>query len=181
MAVAVAGTKAVGEVLRASVSGQEAKVTYTYLWKRASSINGLVANLTSQIGSSYTVTGTDLGKFFVVEVKQSKWGTTSIGYSSQFSSAIGNQIRLLFTPVPTITGTTKAGRILTARPGRWDAGVKLSYKWYRGKSLIKGATKSTLSVTSIDVGKQLYVAVTGFKSGVPKVVTKSAKTVKIVR
>jgi len=179
--VTISGPKAVGESLRVVITGVETKVSYTYVWKRASTVGGLVASLTTQTASSYALTGTDLSKYFGVEVKQSKWGTTSISYSSQLTSAIGAPIRLLYTPVPAISGTAKAGRILTARPGRWDAGVKLSYQWYRGKTLIRGATKVTFALTTVDVGKQLYVAVTGSKSGVPKVVTKSAKTVKIVR
>lgn len=179
--VSISGFKSVGESLRAVIVGSETKVSYTYLWKRASTLNSLVASLTSQTAFLYSLTGTDLAKYFAVEVKQSKWGTTSIGYSSPLTSAIGSPIRLLFTPVPIISGTTKAGRILTARAGRWDAGVKLTYQWYRGKTLIKGATKATFAVSTVDVGKQLYVAVTGSKSGVPKVVTKSAKTAKIIR
>lgn len=181
LSVLVSGNKAVGEVISATFSGQEAKVTYSYLWKRVSTTNGLASSLTSELGPDYLISGSDLGKFFAIEMKQSKWGTTSIGYLSQFTIAIGTPIRLLLTPVPTVSGTTKVGRILTARTGSWDSGVKLNYQWYRGKSAIKGAIKASYSLTSVDVGKQLYVAVTGSKSGVPKVITKSAKSVKIVR
>lgn len=179
--VAISGSKAVGEKLQLVVNGLETKVSYSYSWKRASSVSALLGTIASQTGTSYSVTGGDLAKYLAVEVKQSKWGTTSGGYTSQLTPAIGNPIRLLFTPVPTITGTTKAGRILTARAGRWDTGSKLAYQWYRGKTAIKGAIKATFTLSSADVGKQLYVVVTGSKTGLTRVSTKSAKTLKIVR
>jgi hypothetical protein len=118
---------------------------------------------------------------FSVEVKQSKWGTTSAGYVGSAAKATGPAIRILFTSTPTISGTTKVGRTLTARAGRWDSGVKHSYQWYRGNILIKGAKNISYKLTSADVGKQVLVSITGVKTGLPKVTKKSAKTAKVVR
>jgi alpha-tubulin suppressor-like RCC1 family protein len=179
--VTVSGSKAVGETLQATVTGAETKVTFSYSWKRASSISGLPGTLTTENGPSYKLSGSDLAKYFAVEIRLHKWGTTSIGYTSPLTTAIVKPIRLLFTPAPIITGTAKAGKVLIAKPGGWDSGVKLSYQWYRGNVLVKGATRATYAVTSKDVGKQLYVSVTGTKIGFPKVVTKSTRTAKTIR
>jgi len=179
--ISVVGTKAVGESLKAVVFNSETKSTYTYLWKRASTSTGLAVNLTSQTAATYVLTGTDVGKFFALEVKQSKWGTTSSAYSTQLTSAISPPIRFLLTPAPSISGTIKAGRIISAKAGRWDSGAKLSYQWYRGQAAVKGSTKATYSLTTADVGKQIYVSVTATKTGLPKVTMKSVKTAKVVR
>ncbi len=179
--VTVTGTRAIGEKLLAATTGSESKVSYSYLWKRSSSVGGLIANLTTETKSSYSIATNDLGKFFSVEVKQSKWGTTSSGYIGSAPTSIGPAVRLLLKPAPSIIGSAKVGRTVAARVGRWDSGVKHTYQWYRGSSKIKGGTKISLKLTLADAGKQLYVAVTGTKSGLPKVTSKSPKTAKVVR
>lgn len=179
--VTVSGSRAVGETLQATVTGAETMVAFSYSWKRASSVSGLPGTLTAENGPSYKLSGGDLAKYFAVEIRLHKWGTTSIGYISSLTTAIVKPIRLLFTPAPIITGTAKAGKVLIAKPGGWDSGVKLSYQWYRGNVLVKGATRATYAVTSKDVGKQLHVSVTGTKIGFPKVVTKSTRTAKTIR
>jgi hypothetical protein len=179
--VSIGGTKAVGETIRAVAAGAERSVSYKYLWKRASSSAGLVASLTSERLPTYLVSKEDLGKFFSVEIQQSKWGTTSKGYLGKASGAIGHAIRLLLTPTPTVSGTYKVGRIVSARAGRWDSGVKFTYQWYRGTAAIKGATKPTLRLIAADIGKQLSVSVTGAKPGIKKVTKRSSKTPKVIR
>jgi hypothetical protein len=179
--ITITGPKSVGDLLVASIKNEESAVIYSYSWKRASSIDGFLSTLTSQTGTSYSVVGTDLTKFFAVEVKQTKWGITSSAYQSAVAGPINPATRLLLTPAPTIIGTNKVGKVLTISAGRWDTGTTLTYQWYRGKTAIKGANKIRYSLVAADLGKQLYVSVTGFQTGLPKVVTKSVKTLKVVR
>ncbi len=62
---------------------------------------------------------------------------------------------------PAVTGTFGIGNVLTAVAGSWPpAGSTLSYKWVRGKTDISGATASTYTVTSADVGKRLVCRIT---------------------
>jgi hypothetical protein len=180
LVISVDGSKSVGETVSATVTGSESATTFSYTWKRATTVDGYLFSLTSQIDKSYLVAGSDQDKFLAVEVKQSKWGITSIGYVSA-STPIGPAIRLLMTPVPTVSGVAKVGKRLVVSAGRWDSGASLSYQWYRGKTAIKGANKILYPVVAADVGKQLYVAVTGFKIGVPKITMKSTKTKKVIR
>jgi len=85
------------------------------------------------------------------------------------------------TPTPTISGTAKVGRTLTAKPGTWKpSGVKLSYQWYRSGSKISGATKSSYKLTSKDKSKKITVKVTGTKSGYLSV-TKTSKSTAAVK
>jgi alpha-tubulin suppressor-like RCC1 family protein len=179
--VLIQGSKALGETLTAKVFSTETNITNSYLWKRASVGSSSFASLTSQTKSTLTTSGTDLGRVFMVEIKQSKWGITSSESVSSAYGPIRAQVRILLTPVPLLSGSNKVGKFLIARPGRWDTGVKLSYQWYRGSTIIKGATKSSYQLVAADVGKQISVAVSGVKSGLPKATKRSAKTSKIVR
>jgi alpha-tubulin suppressor-like RCC1 family protein len=177
----VTGTLAVGESLTARASGGETKTTFSYLWKRALQRDGSYSSLSSQTSATMSLAQTDLGRFFVVEVKQTKWGITSAAYTSAPFGPVAEPIRLLLTPVPNVSGMNKVGRILTARPGSWDSGVKFSYQWYRGRTAIKGAAKATYKLVAADVGKQIFVTVIGTKGNLQSVSMKSAKTSKIVR
>lgn len=179
--VQVTGPRAIGESLTANVTSSEPSANSSYLWTRSLQSEGVYSSLSSQTNSTIELGKTDLGRYFVVEVKQSKWGITSGAYLSQPVGPVSPAIRLFLTPIPLISGMNKVGKVLTARPGTWDEGVKLSYRWYRGKAAIKGATKVTYKLATPDLGKQITVWVTGSISSLPSVLMKSSKTSKIVR
>jgi hypothetical protein len=62
---------------------------------------------------------------------------------------------------PTVSGTPKVGRTLTATAGTWDpAEVTTAFQWLRGGEPIEGATSPTYRVTRADVGTVLSVRVT---------------------
>jgi hypothetical protein len=67
-----------------------------------------------------------------------------------------------------IGGSGQVGTPLTVTtPPAWNFGdtVTTSYQWYRGTTLIGGATGSTYIVTSADVGKSLTIKATGTRPG----------------
>ncbi|MFT4082357.1 MAG: hypothetical protein QM638_07200 [Nocardioides sp.] len=66
---------------------------------------------------------------------------------------------------PTVTGTAKVGKKLTAKPGSWTSGTTLAYQWKRNGTAIKGATKATYTAVAADAGKKITVTVTGAASG----------------
>ncbi len=179
--VVISGTTAIGESLTTYVSGTEPAVSFTYLWKRSAQVDGAYASLSSQTKSTLELSNTDFGRYFTVEIWQSKWGITSAGYLSKPVGPVGSAIRLLVTPTPLISGINKVGKLLTARAGHWDAGVKLSYQWFRGKTAIKSATKVTYKIGPLDLGQQISVSVTGSKNSLAKVTVKSSKTAKVIR
>ncbi|MGC4153237.1 MAG: hypothetical protein QM628_09170 [Propionicimonas sp.] len=87
--------------------------------------------------------------------------------------------RALASSTPTISGTLASGSTVKAVAGDWSKGTKLSYQWLANGSKIKGATKSSLKLTSSLKGKKISVRVTGKKSGYPAVVEVSKATAKV--
>jgi hypothetical protein len=74
--------------------------------------------------------------------------------------------RVLKTATPTISGTAKVGRWLTAKPGTWSpTGTTLRYQWYRSGKAITGATAKTYKVRISDAGRKVAVKVTGSRAG----------------
>lgn len=67
----------------------------------------------------------------------------------------------------TIAGRAIVGKSLTVRlVGSWSPKpTKVTYRWYRGGRLIKGATKPTFKVTKADRGKRITVKVTAARTG----------------
>ena len=83
-------------------------------------------------------------------------------------------------PVPTISGTAKAGKRLTCKPGTWaPSGVRLGYQWLRDGKPITGAKAATYKLTKTSVGKRISVTVTGHKATYPDLSRTSAKTGKV--
>jgi hypothetical protein len=66
---------------------------------------------------------------------------------------------------PAVAGDTMVGSTLTADPGAWDSGMALSYQWKRDGAAIDGATGSTYTTATADIGHAITVAVTGAKLG----------------
>ncbi|MDR1293385.1 MAG: fibronectin type III-like domain-contianing protein, partial [Bifidobacteriaceae bacterium] len=93
---------------------------------------------------------------------------------------------ILATPVvkstrPTIKGTAKVGKKLTARPGNWTAGATYSYKWYASGKVIAKATGPTLKLTKAMAGKKIQVKVTGKLSGYTSATRASLPTRKVAK
>ncbi|RIJ69390.1 hypothetical protein D1871_22280, partial [Nakamurella silvestris] len=78
---------------------------------------------------------------------------------------------------PTISGTSKVGSTLTARPGSWGpAPIKIKYQWRANGSVIGGATASTFKIATKYAGKKITVTVTGSKTGYTTTAKTSAAT-----
>jgi hypothetical protein len=94
-------------------------------------------------------------------------------------TALGGQ-RVLAYARPTITGTRKVGRVLTAHAGSWSVRPsKYGYQWYRNATKITGATRTTYKLTKYDRGHRLHVVVTASRSGFGGSSATSAQTGKI--
>jgi hypothetical protein len=78
-----------------------------------------------------------------------------------------------------ITGTAKVGKVLTAKVGAWSPVPKLSYRWYRGSTAIKKATKATYKLTKADRKKKITVRVTAHGTNRQTVVVTSPATKKV--
>lgn len=72
------------------------------------------------------------------------------------------------TKKPTIAGTAKAGKKLTAKPGSWSPRPSsYTYRWYRNGAPIKGATKRTYTVKKSDRGRKITVRIQAKRAGYP--------------
>lgn len=77
--------------------------------------------------------------------------------------------------VPTISGTAKVGKKLTATRGTWSGKpTRFAFQWFRGTSKIRGATKASYTCTKSDKGKKLKVVVTASKTGSKRSATSKA-------
>ncbi|QIK82558.1 Ig-like domain-containing protein [Sanguibacter sp. HDW7] len=92
----------------------------------------------------------------------------------------GKEYRLRLDPVvtaarPRVSGAAKVGKRLTAVPGTWTSGARLTYQWFRSGKAITGATARTYVVRPSDAGRPLTVRVAGSRSGYLPASSTSAK------
>ena len=82
-------------------------------------------------------------------------------------------------PIPTISGTAKAGSTLTAKAGTWVPAAALTYQWFVGESLIEDAVTPKFKVPTFAGGQKITVIVTGDAEGYSTTSqwSKSTKTV----
>ena len=166
----ISGTAKVGRTLTAKPGAWTSGTAFTYQWLR----NG--ASISGATKVTYVPTASDRGKKLTVRVKGTLSGYTSVTATSA-SVTVG--YGTITTAKPTITGTAKVGKKLTAHPGTWKAGAKkptLKYQWYASGAKISGATKSTYTLKSAQAGKKITVKVTGSASGYTSVSKTSAAT-----
>lgn len=74
---------------------------------------------------------------------------------------------LVNTVAPVISGTQVVGSTLTSTTGTWTELSTYTYQWYRGASLISGATSSTYTLVQADAGNTSNITcqVTATSSG----------------
>jgi len=154
----ITGKPAGGHTLTAKPGAWTPKATaYTYQWLRAGTA------ITGATKGTYKLTAADAGKAISVTVTASTQGYAPASATSQaltmpkfFSKA----------PAPTVTGTAKVGKTLTAKAGTWSPKpTKVTYQWLRNGKAIKGATKATYKVVAKDRGTKITVRTTATKSG----------------
>jgi hypothetical protein len=167
----VRGTAKVGSKLTAIPGTWKPTATLSYRWYRGST------PITNATKSAYSVTSADLGKTLAVKVTAKKAGYVSTTIASTKTAKV--VAGTLTAATPKISGTAKVGKTLTAKPGTWTAGTKLTYQWYSGGTKISGATKPAYTLKSAQKGKWVKVKVTGKKTGYATVTKTSSATAKV--
>lgn len=64
----------------------------------------------------------------------------------------------------TVTGTLRAGSVVSALPEKWPAAATLSYQWMADEEPIAGANDSSLRLSNAQAGRQISVAVTATRT-----------------
>ncbi|AWF99561.1 carboxypeptidase regulatory-like domain-containing protein [Clavibacter michiganensis] len=170
----LSGTAQVGSTLTAA-PGTWAPVptTFSYRW--------FVANVAvpGATASTYAPVAADLGKRITVTVTGARSGYTSASKTSAASAAVvASPAAKAFAVAssPTITGTVAVGGVLTAATGSWSPAPAFSYQWSAGSTAISGATGSTYTLGTADLGKTITVTITAKATGYITTTRTSAAT-----
>ncbi|WP_170116295.1 cutinase family protein [Rathayibacter caricis] len=169
----ITGTTSVGSTLTANQGTWNPVPTFTYQWKRGTTV------ITGATAKTYKPITTDVGKTLTVTITGTKTGYTTTSKTSLATAAIKAPAAFTAAPVPTVTGSTTVGATLTANSGTWNPVPTFTYQWKRGTTSISGATASTYKPVTADVGATLTVTVTGTKTGYTTTPKTSAPTAAI--
>jgi hypothetical protein len=179
----ISGSTVQGQVLTAATgswTGTPAP-TFTYIWQRC--IAGVCSAISGATGATYTLTSADVGATIDVIVT----GTNNLGVDHATSAVTAvvtapppppppapapATVSPANSALPTISGSPVVAKTLTASPGNWGGTPTptFSYQWRRCNSsgtscvAITGATSSTFTPGSGDVGARLTVLVTASNS-----------------
>src|SRR3954452_19005629 len=174
IAPAISGTAGAGHTLTAGDGtwGGTHPLDYTYQWQRCDADGSNCEEITGEIGSSYTLTDTDVGHAIRVEVTATNAAGDDTAVSAPTAATLpAPPVNTTQPPAPGGTGID--GGALTADPGTWsgDAPIDFTYQWQRCDADgthctdISGATDDTYSPRAGDVGHAIVVVGTGATPG----------------
>ena len=149
--VRVEGTAVVGNVLtyvppQVSPAPESIRVQ----WLR----NG---NPTGVVTSSYPIGPADMGTKLSVEVTYTRAGYQTAARISAYTETVEPGM-LTVTKPPTVVGTPRVGRTLTATPPSVTPTATLvTYQWLRDGIAIEGATAGAYKLTAGDLGRKISV------------------------
>ncbi|MFL5929771.1 MAG: DNRLRE domain-containing protein, partial [Gaiellaceae bacterium] len=169
----VSGTAQDGQTLTTSTGTWSGTppITYAYQWRRCTSAGASCTDIAGATNPSYTVAASDAGSTLRAAITASNAAGSATASSAQ--TALVGAAAPVNTALPTISGTSQDGRVLTASPGTWSGTppISFTYQWRRcdgagnNCSNIVLATQQSYTLTSADVGSTIRVAVTAANSG----------------
>ena len=165
--VKITGVNKVGTQLTASVTAPTPTPSgYTYQWYRGSTA---ISGATS---STYTTVAADIGSTLKVIVTANYTNYSSVSFEDT-SDASNNTYAVTYGIMSCSSAVAKVNNPAGGPSGVLEAEVvtapsptptSYTYQWYRGSSAISGATSSTYTTTSSDVGSTIKVRITGVKT-----------------
>ncbi|MBE7700690.1 hypothetical protein H9623_10300 [Oerskovia sp. Sa1BUA8] len=170
----VSGTARVGSTLTAQPGTWAPGAALSYQWKA----NNLA--IKGATTATYTPTATDLGKRLTLTVTATRPGYTTKTLTSTATTAVTAGI-FTTAPAPKITGTARVGSTLTASRGTWSPTATYTYQWKRNGIAIKGATRSTYTLTTADHAKRITFTVTAKRTGYTTTTRTSTATATVVK
>jgi hypothetical protein len=152
--------------------------SYTYQWQDCNTSGAACTNISGATSSTYTLAGSDVGDTLRAVVT-----ATNSGGSAPATSAASAAVTANATPppppaapvnsaLPAISGQTIQDSVLTTSNGTWsNSPTSYTYQWQDCNTSgaactnISGATSSTYTLASSDVGDTLRAVVTATNSG----------------
>ncbi len=169
-APSVSGDVTVGSTLTADPgTWSDRAATLGYAWLRCHQ-KGHCSTIGGADGSTYVLTGDDLGLRIEVELTATNAGGAGTADSSPVGPVVLPAPPAVLT-APSVSGDVTVGSTLTADPGTWsDPAATLGYAWLRCHrrghcSTIDGADGSTYLLTRHDVRHRIEVEVTATNAG----------------
>ena len=162
----ISGTAQVGQTLTASTSAITdtdglTNVSYSYQWLADDT------EIDGATNSTYTPQTTDIGKVIKVRVTFTDDGDNdeSLTSAGTVTVTVTATVNRPATGAPTISGTAQVGQTLTASTSAITdpdglTNVSYSYQWLADDTEIDGATNSTYTPQTTDIGKVIKVRVT---------------------
>lgn len=187
----ISGTAAKGQTLVASTgtwTGTQ-PISFAFQWRRCDSQGANCSDITGATNTTYVLGDADVGKRIRVLVTASNSEGTASALSDATTVVAGDGA-----PEnegePAISGSPAEGQKLTATNGTWSGSEPMSFafQWVRcgtdgGKpdgsncAVISGATSSSYTLGSSDVGSRIRVRVTATNSAGSETAASNATTI----
>ena len=150
----ISGLPIIGQTLTATAQQPPVGSTREITWYRNADL------ITGQKKLTYTLTAADQG------------ANISVGVALKKGNLVGTIAKSDPTPYvpinapnkPSLSGTFAIGQTLTAQLQDAPVGLTREIKWYRGSSMIAGASGTTYTLSADDSGYSIFVS-TAFKRG----------------
>jgi uncharacterized repeat protein (TIGR01451 family) len=182
----ISGNAVAGDVLTASPgswTGYPAP-TYSYQWRQCDATFLTCTDIVGETGTTYIVAVGDIGSTIRVAVTATNSAGSAFASSNQTFAVTG--VAPANTGLPSISGTTNFGQVLTASTGTWTGAPApaYSYQWRRCDAAgancadIASATGSNYTLVSADSDHTIRVVVTG-TNGIGNASATSSQTASI--
>jgi hypothetical protein len=165
----ISGSALVGSVLTANAGTWTDAESFALAWERCDSSGEGCSPISGANGTTYQLGLDDLGA--TIRLAVTATGRTATGSAVSAATGVVGIAAPVLVSAPTIGGDAVEGGTLVAAPGSWsDANAQLAYQWLRCDATgtctpIDGATGSSLSLTSADVGSTIQLVVTAANAG----------------
>ena len=167
----ISGTPLKGEVLIAS-NGEwtESPTSYSYQWQACEASGEVCSDVEGATAETYTLGSGDVR--YTMRVLVTAMNAAGAQSASSSPTAIVQESPPTNTVLPIISGEAVEGEVLSVSEGEWtESPTSYSYQWQRCNttggscSNVSGATHSTYSLGSGDVGHTLRVIVKARNAG----------------
>lgn len=164
----ILGVPKVGNTLTANVGLTSATSNFV-TWYR----DGIL--ISSQSSFTYVLTRSDFNREITISVRAERNGYESAMLQSSPLTVSAGTMRV---STPSITGSVKVGKVVTAKTTAWVTGAAITYQWLLDGKAIKGATGKTFKALASQKGRKLSLTVTQKLLGYVNA-TKTSSAVKI--